>query len=98
MNWEQIEGNFKQIGGQIKSKWAKLTDDDLKNASGKKDQFVGLIQERYGILKDEAETQVNEWLAKFDSKLDAATQKMKDANEKAKGNVSADGNVNVKRN
>jgi uncharacterized protein YjbJ (UPF0337 family) len=61
MNWDQIEGKWKQYAGKVKSKWGKLTDDDMTTLSGKKDQLVGLIQERYGIAKDEAERQVNEF-------------------------------------
>jgi len=62
MNWDQIEGQWKQLGSQLKSKWAKLTDDDVKNLSAKKDELVGKIQERYGVLKDEAEKQVDQWI------------------------------------
>ena len=65
MNWDRIEGEWKQLTSQVKSKWAKLTDDDLKNAGAKKDALVGKIQERYGILRDEAEKQVDEWIAKI---------------------------------
>ncbi len=65
MNWDQIAGQWHQIAGQVKSKWAKLTDDDLKNVAGKKEQLIGNIQERYGVLKEEAEKQVDEWLALF---------------------------------
>ncbi|WP_394822213.1 CsbD family protein [Pendulispora albinea] len=64
MNWDQIEGEWKQIKAHVKSKWAKLTDDDVQALSGKKDALVGKIQERYGVLKDEAERQVDEWIAK----------------------------------
>jgi uncharacterized protein YjbJ (UPF0337 family) len=70
MNWSQIEGQWHQITGQVKSKWAKLTDDDVKNVAGKQEQLVGKVQERYGILKEEAVTQVNEWSAKFSSSHD----------------------------
>jgi uncharacterized protein YjbJ (UPF0337 family) len=62
MNWDQVEGQWKQLESQVKSKWAKLTDDDLKNVSAKKDHLIGKIQERYGVLKDEAEKQVDTWL------------------------------------
>jgi len=62
MNWDQVEGEWKQLGSEIKSKWAKLTDDDLKNLGAKKDNLIGQIQVRYGILKDEAEAQVDQWL------------------------------------
>jgi uncharacterized protein YjbJ (UPF0337 family) len=65
MNWESIEGQWKQLKGNIKQKWAKLTDDDVRNLSGKREELVGRIQERYGCLKDEAEQQVDEWIAKI---------------------------------
>jgi len=70
MNWSQIEGQWHQISGQAKSMWAKLTDDDLKNIAGKREQLIGKVQERYGILKEEAEKQVHEWIAKFSSSDD----------------------------
>jgi uncharacterized protein YjbJ (UPF0337 family) len=61
VNWDQIEGQWKQMKGKVKTKWGKLTDDDLTTIAGHKDQLVGRIQERYGIQKDEAERQVQEW-------------------------------------
>jgi uncharacterized protein YjbJ (UPF0337 family) len=57
MNWDQVKGNAKQVGGQIKQKWAKLTDDDLLLLEGKKEVFLGKLQERTGLAKDEAEKQ-----------------------------------------
>ena len=61
MNWDQIEGNWKQMTGKAREKWGKLTDSDFETAAGKKDQLVGRIQERYGIAKDEADRQADEW-------------------------------------
>ena len=61
MNWTQIEGKFDQIKGDIKTKWGKLTDDDMKSLAGKRDNLVGRIVERYGVMKDDAEKQVDEW-------------------------------------
>ena len=61
MNWDQIEGMWKQAVGKVKEKWGKLTDDDLRVIGGKRDQLVGKIQERYGIAKDEAERQVDDF-------------------------------------
>ena len=61
MNWDRIEGNWKQFKGKVKSEWGKLTDDDLTLLDGKKDNLVGKIQERYGIRKDEAERRVDDW-------------------------------------
>jgi uncharacterized protein YjbJ (UPF0337 family) len=61
MNWDRIEGQWKRMKGSVKERWGKLTDDDLNVIGGKKDQLVGRLQERYGIAKDEAQTQVDEW-------------------------------------
>jgi uncharacterized protein YjbJ (UPF0337 family) len=61
MNWDQIEGKWKQMKGAARQKWAKLTDDDLEFIAGNRDQFSGRLQERYGIAKEEAERQLNEW-------------------------------------
>jgi uncharacterized protein YjbJ (UPF0337 family) len=61
MNWDQVEGKWKQASGKAKEKWGKLTDDDLQRISGKRDQLVGRIQERYGIAKEDAERQVDEF-------------------------------------
>ncbi|MDG4867661.1 CsbD family protein [Guyparkeria sp. 1SP6A2] len=58
MDPEQIKGNWKQIKGDIKKEWGKLTDDDLVEAEGHRDYLIGKIQERYGINKDEAREQV----------------------------------------
>ena len=66
MNWDQIQGKWKQSVGKIKEKWGKLTDDDLNVVAGKRDQLVGRIQERYGIAKDSAEKQVDEFLRTYD--------------------------------
>lgn len=63
MNWEHVEANWKQLKGQLKAKWGKLTDDDMKVLSGKKDQLVSKLQERYGILKDDAERQIDAWIS-----------------------------------
>ncbi len=65
MNWERVEGQWHQLKGELKSKWAKLTDDDLRLVAGKRDQLIGKLQERYGVMKDEAEKQVNEWMARL---------------------------------
>ena len=61
MNWDQIEGNWKQFKGTIKERWGKLTDDDLEVIRGKRDQFVGKLQELYGITKEEAQRQIQEF-------------------------------------
>lgn len=70
MNWDRVQGEWTQMKAQVKSKWAKLTDDDMKTMEAKKDALVGKIQERYGVLRDEAERQVDEWIAKLGPKSD----------------------------
>jgi uncharacterized protein YjbJ (UPF0337 family) len=64
MNWDRIKGNWKQVAGQVRKQWGKLTDSDIEIAAGHRDQLAGRIQERYGIAKEEAEKQVAAWEAK----------------------------------
>jgi uncharacterized protein YjbJ (UPF0337 family) len=61
MNWDIVEGNWKQFKGKIKAKWGKLSDDNLDVISGKRDQLAGKIQETYGVSKDEAEKQIEDF-------------------------------------
>lgn len=61
MNWDRIEGNWRQIKGKAKVQWGKLTDDDLDIIEGKREQLSGKIQERYGIARDEADKQIASW-------------------------------------
>jgi uncharacterized protein YjbJ (UPF0337 family) len=62
MNWDQIEGKWKQFSGSARQRWGKLTDNDWETIAGKKDVLAGLIQERYAVAKEEAEQQADEWL------------------------------------
>jgi uncharacterized protein YjbJ (UPF0337 family) len=61
MNWDQIQGGWKQLTGQAKAQWGKLTDDDLTVVDGRRDQLAGKIQERYGVTKENAEKQIGAW-------------------------------------
>ena len=61
MNWDVIQGNWKQVTGKIKAKWGKLTDDDLTAIAGKRDQLAGKLQERYGLAKDKAEKELDDF-------------------------------------
>jgi uncharacterized protein YjbJ (UPF0337 family) len=61
MNWDQIQGNWKQMVGKAKEKWGDLTDDELDQAEGKRDQMVGLVQAKYGKAKEAAEAEVDSW-------------------------------------
>jgi uncharacterized protein YjbJ (UPF0337 family) len=62
MNWDQIEGKWMQVKGSVKQKWSKLTDDDLEYIAGARERFVGRLQERYGVAKEEAQRRADEWL------------------------------------
>ena len=62
MNSDHFHGKWKQMKGSIKERWGKLTDDDVDIINGQHDQLVGKIQEKYGIAKEEAQRQVEEWV------------------------------------
>ena len=62
MNWDTIKGQWKQMKGDVKKRWGKLTDDDLDVAAGERDKLVGAIQKRYGIEKDAADKQIDQWV------------------------------------
>ncbi len=64
MNWDQIQGNWKQAIGKAKEQWGLLTDDDLKVVDGRRDQLAGKIQERYGGALNDIEKQIAEWQRK----------------------------------
>jgi uncharacterized protein YjbJ (UPF0337 family) len=66
MNWDQVQGKWHQLTGKAKSAWGKLTDDDIKNIAGKKEVLIGKIQARYGVVKEQAEHQVDDWVEKLD--------------------------------
>ena len=62
MNWDQVEGKWKQFKGEAREKWGKLTDDDLDVINGRRQQLVGIIQERYGVAREVAEKQADEFV------------------------------------
>ena len=65
MNWDQIEGQWKTLKGTFREKWGKLTDQDIEAAAGKKEQIIGKIQQRYGIAKEKAEKEVDDFIAQI---------------------------------
>jgi uncharacterized protein YjbJ (UPF0337 family) len=80
MNSDQMEGKWKQMKGSMKSRWGKLTDDDLTVIEGQKEQLVGRIQERYGLARDEAQKQVDEWnRTNVDTETDAELRRERKA-------------------
>jgi uncharacterized protein YjbJ (UPF0337 family) len=79
MNWDQIEGKWKQASGKVREKWGKLTDDDLIAISGRRDQLIGRIQQRYGLAKEAAEKQVDEFIRSFNSSSEPDEEERKRA-------------------
>jgi uncharacterized protein YjbJ (UPF0337 family) len=61
MNWDQVKGQWKQMKGSARKQWGKLTDDDLDVIAGERERLSGVIQQRYGITKEEAEKQIASW-------------------------------------
>jgi uncharacterized protein YjbJ (UPF0337 family) len=66
MNWDRIEGNWKQFKGSALQQWGKLTDDQLDVIAGKRDLLLGRIQELYGISRDETEKQLADWATRME--------------------------------
>ncbi len=62
MNWDQLAGQWKQFSGRLREKFGRLSDSEIEAAKGRRDQLAGIIQERYGISKEEAHRQLDEWL------------------------------------
>jgi uncharacterized protein YjbJ (UPF0337 family) len=65
MNKDIFEGKWKEMRGQVKETWGKLTDDDLEKVDGKADQLVGLIQQKYGYSRQQAEKELNQRLGEI---------------------------------
>jgi len=63
MNWSTLQGNWNEAKGKVKTKWGRLTDDDLMQVEGNKDRLVGVIQQKYGIGREKAEQQLEEFLS-----------------------------------
>ncbi|KUP91318.1 CsbD family protein [Tritonibacter horizontis] len=61
MNWDIVEGKWKQLKGSVQNQWGKLTDDDVDQVAGNREKLVGMLQERYGVAKDEAERQIDDF-------------------------------------
>jgi uncharacterized protein YjbJ (UPF0337 family) len=66
MNSDQIKGKWKQLKGAARERWGKLTDDDFEIIAGQRDKLIGRIQERYGIAREQAQKEVDDWNADVD--------------------------------
>jgi len=61
MNWDRVQGNWKQFTGKVKEQWGKLTDDDVARINANREQLEGELQAKYGYAKDKAEQEVDNW-------------------------------------
>jgi uncharacterized protein YjbJ (UPF0337 family) len=62
VNWDQVQGKWKQLKGSLRQQWGDLTDDDFKSIAGNREKLVGKLQERYGIAREEAQKRADDWL------------------------------------
>jgi len=84
MNWTNLQGNWNELKGKVKTKFGRLTDDDLTQAEGHKDRLVGMIQQKYGIARDKAEQQLEEFMSAGDTWISKAKEGAQDVVEKGK--------------
>jgi uncharacterized protein YjbJ (UPF0337 family) len=96
MNSNQLEGRWKEIKGELKSWWGKLTDDDIDQIAGNKDKLIGVVQQKYGYLYDEAQREIDRRLTEFDEKShrfqglgSAARQKARNAAATVTGTIAS---------
>ena len=69
MNKDIFEGKWKQVRGELRGWWGKLTDDDLDQVAGELDKFVGLLQERYGYSREQAEEEIEKRVNEYEATL-----------------------------
>jgi len=67
MNWDKVEGNWKQIAGKVKEKWGQLTDDDIMAIAGRRTRLAGKLQERYGYAKEQAHKELSDFMRSLKS-------------------------------
>ena len=61
MNWDTIQGDWKQMAGKVRQKWGNLTDDDMMKMKGKREELEGVLQTRYGYNKDQVKKEIDSW-------------------------------------
>ena len=68
MNWDIVEGNWNQWKGYLKEKWGDITDDELQQLDGRRDQLSGMLQKKYGIARDQVERDLDDWVSTYREK------------------------------
>src|SRR5437667_376135 len=78
MDSHQLEDRWNEIKGELKSWWGKLTDDDIEQVAGNRDKLIGVVQQKYGYLYDEAQREIDRRLKEFDERTDRLERTSKD--------------------
>jgi uncharacterized protein YjbJ (UPF0337 family) len=60
--WNKVSGNWKRVKGAVKARWGKLTHNEITEARGRREELNGFIQSRYGIDRETADRQIDDWL------------------------------------
>jgi uncharacterized protein YjbJ (UPF0337 family) len=68
MNKDIVEGKWKQVKGKVRDWWGDVTDDDVTRINGKFETFVGVLQERYGYSREQAEEEIDRFMREYDTK------------------------------
>jgi uncharacterized protein YjbJ (UPF0337 family) len=79
MHWDQIKGQLKQVSGKLKEKWGQLTDDDLTLLNGKREVFMGRLEQRAALTRAEAEKQFAAFLAELDAAKNTVEKDLRDS-------------------
>ncbi len=82
MNWDTVQGKWRQLTGSVKERWGDLTDDEILRTEGRWDEFVGLVQERYGLTREAARDNVNAFLKEIEERGSDRIEQMHDAGHK----------------
>lgn len=64
MNWDQIEGKWKEMKGKARSSWGEFTDDEVDEIGGKREQLIGKLQQKYGMAREQAEKEADDWASR----------------------------------
>jgi uncharacterized protein YjbJ (UPF0337 family) len=91
MNWDQMQGKWKQLKGHAKEQWGKLTDDDLEVIGGARERLIGKLQERYGYAREDAQRRADEWMKALHEEPDYAHTHSGSSSQRASGSQMPSG-------
>ena len=86
MNWDRIEGSWKELQGKVRQQWGKFTDDEIDEIMGKREELAGHIQKAYGVSKDEAERQIEKFQKSLAEDRDPTSDKRSRDEERPRQN------------